>query len=144
MRKYRAVFLLAVLTIAACHPTRGCVESSFALSEDSRLPVWFQLPSGLARKDVIVRLDYWGSPLGRSATLDFQRVSGGTLGSVVATLRGDRPLNVPARPDDPPSAYPTYEVLTVGDRSDVVEHRRGEPVFYMCDDPVVRQALGIP
>jgi hypothetical protein len=35
---------------------RGCVESDFLLSKESRLPKWMQLPSGYNRSDVNVSL----------------------------------------------------------------------------------------
>ena len=42
------------------------------------------------------------------------------------------------------SDYPFYEVITIDDLTDVVEHRAAEPTFYMTDNPVVRQELEVP
>ena len=42
------------------------------------------------------------------------------------------------------SLYPMYEVLTANGITEVVEHRRMEPVFYITDDPEVRRKLGVP
>jgi len=36
-----------------------------------------------------------------------------------------------------------YEVLTANGISEVVEHRRMEPIFYINDDPEVRRKLGV-
>ena len=140
--RFRVLLLLAVVT-SACHPTRGCVESRFDLPQDNRLPVWFSLPPGLKRSDVAVQMDYWNAPGNRTATVTLRRVSGGTIDSVVATMRGSKPLSVPPLVPGPPSRYPGYEVLTARGQSEVVEHRRMEPWFFICDDPVVKQQLGV-
>jgi hypothetical protein len=137
------VLLLAVVT-AACHPTRGCIEASFDLPDDNRLPVWFSLPQGVARTDVAVHMDYWTGPTGRTATVTVRRLSGGNIDSVVAALRGSEPLSVPSVPSDAPHQYPIYEVLTAKGQSEVIEHRRMEPLFFICDDPVVKRQLGVP
>ena len=140
--RFRVLLLLAVVT-SACHPTRGCIASSFDLPDDSRLPAWFSLPQGLNRADVAVHMDYWSSPNGRTATVTLRRVSGGTIDSVVATKRGIEPLSVPPSPPGAPYQYPMYEVLTARGQSEVIEHRRMEPLFFICDDPVVKQQLGV-
>ena len=144
MSRLRHALLLSLVAVAACHPTRGCVEASFELASDSRLPVWFQVPAGLDRKDVAVHLDYMIGPAGRTATVTLRRVTGGKIASVVATLRGDHPLNVPPIPESAPTQYPNFEVLTVGDRSEVLEHRQPEARFYLTDEPGIKKALGVP
>jgi hypothetical protein len=39
--------------------------------------------------------------------------------------------------------YPGYEVVTVDGMTEVIEHRRMEPIFYITDDPQVKQRLGV-
>lgn len=95
-RGHRLRLTLAVAVFAAaCHPLRGCIEARFDLPDDNRLPAWFELPSGMNRTDVAVRMDYWVGPTQRSATMSLRRASGGGLDSVVATMRGSEPLHVP-------------------------------------------------
>lgn len=137
------VAVIFALLVSACHPARGCVESSFSLPDDNRLPAWFELPAGTDRTELAVQLDYWIGPSGRSATMTLKRLSGGTIDSVVATQRGSEPLFVPPRASSQPHTYPSYEVLTARGRTEVIEHRRPEPLFYICDDPAIRSALGV-
>ena len=56
----RWVFLAAV-PISAC-AMNGCLESSFRLASDSRLPHGLPIPPGLTRADVSARIDYWDIP----------------------------------------------------------------------------------
>lgn len=56
------ILFLAALVIASCSPIRGCMQSSFTLAPESRLPGWFSLPSGYARDAVTVNLYYFSSP----------------------------------------------------------------------------------
>jgi len=42
------------------------------------------------------------------------------------------------------AGYPSYEIITVNGVTDVVEHRRMEPYFFMTDDPAVWSELGVP
>jgi hypothetical protein len=83
---WRAALALLILC-AGC--TRGCSEAEFELAQESRLPQWFTLPTGLQRMDVGVSLS------------DYSFVS------------------------------------------DVIQHRRMEPVFYITDDSEVRRKLGV-
>lgn len=57
MKKY----LLTVAICIACCAISGCVESSFTLANESRLPRGMLLPPGLTRKDVSVTLNYYAS-----------------------------------------------------------------------------------
>jgi len=58
--------LIAVLCIFSCAIT-GCVESSFTLANESRLPSCLALPPGLARKDVSVTLNLYAAVRGPDA-----------------------------------------------------------------------------
>lgn len=53
-------------------------------------------------------------------------------------------LTLARRSKTGPIPYPIYEVLTANGVTEVVEHRRMEPVFYITDDPDVRRKLGVP
>jgi len=43
-----------------------------------------------------------------------------------------------------PVVYPGYEVVIANGITDVMEHRRQEPIFYITDDPEIRRVLGVP
>jgi len=140
-----SVALGLLILIAACHPVRGCAESQFELAPESRLPKWFALPAGLQRADVTVTLSYYGPLVGsaRTATVTFRAAKGKTLSEVVANLRGREPLTLEPHSNTGPIPYPSYEVLTANGISEVIEHRRMEPIFYISDDQEVRRKLGV-
>jgi hypothetical protein len=143
MRTLRLV-VLSLALFAACHPTRGCAESKFTLAKESRLPRWFSLPSGVRRDGVDVSLVYYTAPLSGPpiATVTLRSSGGQTLSEVVATLRG-APQSLQPDSGSGPIPYPMYEVLTAQGTTEVFEHRRMEPIFYITDDPEVRRKLGV-
>ena len=42
-----------------------------------------------------------------------------------------------------PGYYPAYEIITVNGITDVIEHRKMEPIFYITDDLAVWKELGV-
>jgi hypothetical protein len=133
-----------VALLAACHPARGCAESEFTLAPTSRLPRWFVLPPKTRRSDVQVTLVYYPAPLSGPpvATVTLRRNDGAKLDEVVATLRGG-PESLASNSTSDATGYPMYEVLTARGTTEVIEHRRMEPMFYVNDAPEVRRRLGI-
>jgi len=157
----RFSLLAGSYTVAAmCLSSLGCgffPESSFELARESRLPKWFALPSGLSRSDVTVTMDYYiGSHL-RTATFTLLKInkdsrgpegrpSGQKLAEVNGTEKGLEPLtlkNNPRPQSGYPIPYPSYEIITVNGVTEVIEHRRMEPIFYITDDPAVLSELGV-
>jgi hypothetical protein len=100
----------------------------------------------LQRADVNVTLSYYGPLIGssRTATVTLQAGEGRTLEEVVATLQGREPLTLEPSPETGPIPYPSYELLTANGITEVIEHRRMEPIFYITDDPAVKRKLGVP
>lgn len=143
-RLLRGALGLLVL-LAACHPVRGCAESEFDLAPESRLPKWFTLPTGVQRTDVTVKLTYYGPLLGSqgTATVTLRTQQGRTLNQIAATLKGQEPQTLQPYSGTGRIPYPMYEVLTANGITEVIEHRRMEPVFYVTDDPEVRRKLGV-
>ena len=140
--RLRATVLLVIVT-AACSPTRGCIESNFELARESRVPSWFDIPPGVSRANLTVELTYWLGPVGRTATVTLRDRGGRKVKSVVATMQGDEPhALVPVAPTGP-FPYPSYEILSAEGVTEVVEHRRMEPIFYVVDDAEVKNKLGI-
>jgi hypothetical protein len=110
-----------VVVLAACHPIRGC-------------------------SDVEVVLSYYPAPIigsERMAKVTLRAKNGRILQEVIATLRGREPLTLEPHAGAGPIPYPSYEVLTADGVVDLIEHRRQEPIFYVSDDPDVRQKLGV-
>lgn len=141
--RYRVgiVIAAALLLLGSCGVFP---ESSFELAPSSRLPRWIQLPAGLRRDQVTVTLDYYISPLGRTATFSLYDSHRQRLRKVSGSQRGDHPLTLKNSSPGFAPGYPSYEVITIDGLTDVVEHRAMEPIFYMTDDPVVRKELGVP
>lgn len=139
----RKLLILGIL-LASCSPIRGCVESQFTLSPESRLPKWFSLPSGIARDDVTVTLKYY-APLVPvdDAVLDLTRENGEIL-SEVTGQRCWHPEMKKKRNQYggfDPESYPHYVYIRANGIVEVIEHTRG-PTFRITDDPkLLKEAL---
>ena len=109
-------------------------ESTFELAPKSRLPKWFSLPHDLTRGDVTVTMNYYVSPFGDSVTFAML----GPRKQVLQKVSGHLP---PEQHSSGLTRYPVYEAITINGTTDIVEHRRMEPIFYLTDDPSVWAAL---
>lgn len=123
-----------------CLALIGCgffVEASFSLASESRLPKWFKLLPGQTRADVTVTMDYYLDSSGRTATFALRDSSGLVTSKVTGKLKGLEPLQRSTKLTGYPEGYPSYEIITVGETSEIIEHRQVEPIFYVTDDPAV-------
>jgi len=120
----------------------GCIsESNFRLSEESRLPKWFELPTGRTREDVIVTLHYYSYPSGGEAKLVLKEHGAWfPLKKVSGKLRGLEPIKLESNINNEDIAY---EVLSAEGITDVIEHKGMNDLFYMSDDPAVWKELGV-
>lgn len=132
--------LIVALCISSCAIT-GCVESSFTLASESRLPRWVTPPPGLTRADVSITMNYYVKPWGRSATFILRDKKEQILAKVNGKERGLEPLHLMNSPNGTGFGYPAYEVITVNGITEIIEHRKAEPIFYVTDDPAVRKEL---
>ena len=135
---------IIIAVIAGCLSLYGCKffpESSFELASDSRLPKWFTLPPTLSRSDVTVTMNYYVTSSGRTSTFILQTAKKQKLAEVSGTQRGLEPLKLKNPPPGFPSGYPSFEIVTVNGVTEIIEHRRMEPIFYINDDPAVRAEL---
>jgi hypothetical protein len=114
-------------------------ESVFMLSQESRLPSWFELPVGVARTDVSVKMSYYASGI----KFEFRNdKTGSRLASIKGEVLNDEPLTVSRiNPAFPPGKRAGYSVVRVRGIVEIVEHRRASPVFDISDDPEVRAEL---
>jgi hypothetical protein len=106
----------------------GCLESSFQLADESRLPVWIKIPPGLKRQDVSLTLNYYSNPFGPNAKFILKNRRGDVLEAVSGT---DKPINGV-------SEYPGFVLVKVNGVSEIIEHRKMEPIFYVSDDASIR------
>ncbi len=65
-----------------------------------------------------------------------------TIAEVNGTQVGTQPLKLKHPPAGFPEGYPSYEIITVKGVTEVIEHRKMEPIFYLTDDPAVWSELG--
>jgi len=118
---------------------RLCVRQGDALIPQ----YWPHGPRTARREDFEVTVDYWSGPFGRTATVRVKSRRGWPLDSVVAEQRGNEPLTRGPHPATGRIPYPMYEILTARGITEVIEHRRMEPVCYLVDDPEIKNKLGV-
>lgn len=134
--------LNSILLIAISVNITGCLESSFNLAQESRLPIWFEIPEGMSRDDLIVTMDYYSTFSGAEAVFKLYKKDGFfNLKKVSGIPHG--PLKLKNPPPGFPKHYPSYEVITVDGVTDIIEHRKMEPVFYVTDNPAIWKEFGV-
>jgi len=109
----------------------GCLESTFELSDDSRLPVWIKLPPKVKRQDVSLTLNYYSVLVGPNAKFILRN----KRGDILQEVRGDD------RPITSLSKYPVYVLVVVNGVPEVIEHRTKGPIFYVLDDPAIKKKI---
>jgi hypothetical protein len=140
MRIFKLILLL-ILTLSLT----GCLESKFELAQDSRIPKWFDIPKNKTRSDLVVKAEYYSSFHG--GKLVFKLYEKGHFFAdqtfTISTQSGADLKSVQLNKDSGTSkkGYPRYKVLTINGRTDIIEHRKMEPIFYTTDDPVVWEEL---
>jgi len=120
----------------------GCAESTFNLSSDSRLPKWFDIPNGMTRDDVKVEMSYYVKPNKREAKFKLLSKRGVLLKRVTGTQIGSKPYKL-GNIDSKTSIenQHLYEIIMVNGITEIIEHKRAEPVFYISDDLRIREKL---
>ena len=118
-------------------------ESTFELSNESRLPKWITLPPGLARADVSITMSYYSLPWGRNARFILKDTKGQIRTKVSGKTRGLGPNQLKHPPPGFPPGYPAYEVITANGITEIIEHRKMEPIFFITDDAAVWKELGV-
>jgi hypothetical protein len=140
----RDLTLMIVLgvSLSALAGCRFFPESTFQLAKESRLPKWITLPSGLTRADVSVTMSYYISPGARRAEFILQDAKKGkTLAKTVGSQKCGEPFQLKNPPPGFDPGYPAYEAITVNGATEIIEHRKMEPVFYITDDPDVQKQI---
>jgi hypothetical protein len=107
-------------------------EATFQLASDSRLPKWITLPPRVKRQHVELTMSYYSKPWGDNASFtlrDGEHVIQKVNGKLVCT----HPFSLNGSESD----YPGYEAVVVNGTTELMEHKRMEPVFSVTDDPAV-------
>jgi len=126
-----ARFVLIVALFISFLPLVGCLESIFNLANDSRLPRWVTLPPGVARADVSITLSYYTSLGGDDAKVTLRDRGGKTLAEIKGKMKCHSSF----------ASYPVYEVVVANGITEVIEHKKMEPEFYITDDTAVKKML---
>ena len=130
MHVIRGFVLIGCILLSAC----GLFpESQFMLSSESRLPHWLRQPAGTPRSDLSVELLYYGD---HAVFVLRNERTGRRLAKVRAEI-----LDFTQPLVDSPGAdgiRPLYMIMKVDGLVEIVEHRRREAIFDICDDPDVR------
>ena len=132
--------LLGILLASVCLTNMGCeflAESTFKLADESRLPKWLKLPPGVTRADVTLTMSYYIWPWGISAQFTSQKKNGQVVIKEDGKVRCKEPFQLKSSPQPASSGYPSYEPITVNGITEIIEHRKMEPIFYVTDDPAV-------
>ncbi len=134
-------FLLLGVVLAISGPTIiGCEyfpEATFKLASDSRLPKWVTLPPGLTRADVSITMSYYIKPWGRNAVFIVQDTKKQILKKEDGKMKCYEPIQLKNPPQGFAPGYPAYEAITVNGLTEMIEHRKMEPLFYITDDTAV-------
>jgi len=119
----------------------GCLESSFKLADESRLPKWFDLSAGKTRGDFYVIMDCYSTFHGSEDVFKLYKKSGFFAEKKITIDATNNSLSVPLKGSK--DSYPKYRVITINGITEVIEHRKQEPVFYIVDDPKILDELGV-
>lgn len=125
-------FMLGVLSALICCWTIGCnyfPESTFVLANTSRLPKWLSVPSGHARNDISATLSYYTYPSGRKARFILQDANKRVLEQVDGKVDCTAAFTLKNSSQGITSDYPAYEAITVDGVTEIVIHRKMEPLF---------------
>lgn len=132
----RCLMILALCI--SCYAINGCVESDFDLATESRLPRWFALQPGLTRADVSLEMTYYTLGDVKFVLRDKNRR---VLAKLKGKVRDTHPLLLLQPQPGSDAFYPSYAVVTIKGITEIMEHRKPEPIFYILDDPAVRKDL---
>jgi hypothetical protein len=139
-RRIGRILLLFIALAILGSATVGCEyfpEATFELANESRLPKWFNLPHGLARPDVSVTMNYYTAPWGRSATFVLHDMKKHVLAKIDGKMKGTEPLQLKMWTQGDTNGYPSFEVITANGMTEIIEHKKMEPIFYITDNPAV-------
>ncbi len=140
IQRARRGWLWGTLLAIVCFTYMGCnflPEATFKLATDSRLPKWLTLPPGLTRANISLTMNYYVKPWGRSAQFILRDKNEQTIEKQSGKMSCKQPFQLKTPSQYLPSDYPAYEAITVNGITEIIEHRKMEPNFYVTDDATV-------
>ena len=140
-------FCLKLVLLIATIGLAGCLESSFELAPESRLPKWLEAPKGVPRSDLRVTMDYYSTFSGGEFVFKFYDKNKFFNVKKIALTTDEQPTIRTVELKNPPAGfpkgYPAYNVVTVDGITDIIERRKMEPIFYVTDDPAIWKESGV-
>ncbi len=130
------IFLLLIVIVSGSLP-----ESTFQLASESRLPKWIALPAGLGRNHVSLEMSYYILPWGSDAKFTLKDSKGRILGKLNGKVKCNEPIELKKPPPGFAHGYPSYEAITVNGITEIIEHKKMEPIFYITDDPIILKQI---
>jgi hypothetical protein len=82
-------------------------------------------------------MSYYVMPWGRSAQFILRDKNERIIKKETGRMRCKEPFQLKNPPQGFPSGYPSYEAITVNGITEIIEHRKMEPIFYVTDDTAV-------
>lgn len=116
----------------------GCQEASFYLSTESRLPKWFDLPEDTNRADITLQMTTYIVP-SEKTIFTLKGKGGRTISEITAHRKGG--YLYPKKLASSPDGYPSFEVLIYDGVTDIIEHKKMEPIFYLTSDKDIWREL---
>ncbi len=137
---------IKILLIVMIFSLTGCLESSFQLADESRLPKWFVVAAeGVGRDAFTVQMDLHSTfSGGKNVFKLYKKDKFFNVKRYIATSSeqpGVMSVKLSSKREGFPKGYPRYMVITFNNIVDIVELRKMEPFFYMTDDPEVWREL---
>jgi hypothetical protein len=128
--------LIAAVCISAC-AMNGCLESSFRIASESRLPRSLTIPPGLTRADVSATVDYY--TLGQAKFI-LRDKNGRKIGMVTGHIKGN-PLYLKNPPQGSEPGFPVYVLIVIDGVTEIMEHKQRGDIISVTDDPGIREEL---
>lgn len=125
-------------------------ESTFLLDSNCRIPKWFNLPVGMTRSSVSVKMSTYIGMDGRFSEFTLYNSKNEKISTLTGKQRGLEPISLMNETDSNSNSntnsFTSYEVVTADGITDVVKYvymkNRGV-MFCMLDDPSILKELGV-
>lgn len=143
MRPAIVLALFITMSVTACHPLYGFIESEFELAVDSRLPRWFTVPPGYTREGVGMTITLYSHPLFQKVKMVVHDLGPEhkKLMKKIGTERWHPCTERQFEEQKTGAVYPNYSIIIVDGIEEIFEQRERGDILYITDDPQLRRTL---
>ena len=134
--------IVSVFFLISCHPIRGFLESEFTLAPESHLPVWIELPHDIKRDDVTIYLQYYTPMFDVNDTVLIVKDGWRTIYKETGTSNNHPKYWAWANKNWPKRAHPGFVNITIDGKTEIIEHKKMEPIFYISNESAVKHTMG--